>query len=139
MYKIYVVHKRVLQAALGHYKELRALGVSPRNSRHLAHVMLIAEGDHPYSYNACEYAARGGETYVTIENCDGQTVADGWAFCSWEDSYCKRTGIKIALKRAIVSSNLAYEEWMPLAVTYGTDYVVEVRRAFVEALCSMPF
>ena len=48
---------------------------------------------------------RGGRTTVTITSSCGQNTVVGKARCSKEDIYCKRTGVEIAMGRAIEKIN----------------------------------
>lgn len=45
---------------------------------------------------------RGGKTIVEIHTPDG--VLSGAAFCSLEDNYSKKTGVKIAIGRALAGT-----------------------------------
>lgn len=47
-------------------------------------------------------APKGGSTFVWIAGPNGETLATGTARCSEEDQFCRRTGLEIALKRAIL-------------------------------------
>lgn len=46
--------------------------------------------------------ARGGKTFVEIHTPDG--VLTGMAFCSLEDNYNKKTGVSIAIGRALAGT-----------------------------------
>ena len=131
MLRLQVRHYRVLEHTFADYKNLRGVGLSVRKAREVAeeleefHIATLKKGDD------LSVSPRGGTTVVWVVR--GATLAGfGIADCSWEDNYCKRTGIKLALKRVIVSGDLCADEWLSLASPYGTDYIGEV----FAALCA---
>lgn len=48
-----------------------------------------------------EIESRGGVTTVVLANAQGRNFAQGIAHCSKHDNYCKATGRRIALHRAL--------------------------------------
>lgn len=49
-----------------------------------------------------QIVATGGETRVSIETADGFSGVNGVAQCSLKDNFCRKTGLEIALQRALI-------------------------------------
>jgi len=116
-----------------YYKKMRELGLAPGYANAVATqlVQYSGGGYKIFAMSPADRSPRGGLTYVSIWSDDDKFLARGVATCSPEDPYCKRTGIKLALKRAIVASDLTVDEWTPLAEVYGVEYVAEVFAAIL--------
>lgn len=122
MLRMIVNHFRVRNLYFNAYKTARRLGLS----RHASEVFADRLAVRKFTKFPDHFAPCGGQTLVGVYNDDDDMVCSGSADCSLEDNYNKKTGIKIALKRAILNGNLSADEWLPLARTYGTEYVQEI-------------
>ncbi len=67
------------------------------------HMKLIPGQDHTIMPVPL-YSVASHRTKCIITNVDGQIISEATSFCSTKDNFCKETGRKIALKRALSSA-----------------------------------
>lgn len=89
-----------------HIDHYRPLADNPRGSEWSKHDLNIenadAHADDPLGpERRYRFSEKGGITEVSILAND-QVVAQGSARCSYKDHFCRRTGIEIALDRAVL-------------------------------------
>lgn len=135
MFHVKVTHRRASKEVLYYYMKYRRAGLGTGMAYEAMFDALDSSGHALYCAGGEEPSPRGGMTKVCIFY--GETlVGGGYTICSMEDSFCRKTGTKLALKHAIVNGNLNPSEWIGLACKYGEEYVGSVLLAQYDKKCS---
>ena len=113
-----VNHLRMNNDDMKDFDHLRDLGMGVKSAKEY-----MQKSETPW--NAALFAPRGGETRVWLWD-DDNLVGVGFAHCSPLDSYCKKTGIKVAL------CNLFAEQpdTLELIADDDSDCAKDIRRRF---------
>jgi hypothetical protein len=104
MKTVHDLRKNGWKVKVGHYRLLYKF--HPKTGVKTKKIVLISEWfKNPYDYSDLYLSPTGGVTKLHITSPDGQVDLYTSAICAQDEYYNKKTGVKIALGRALKEIN----------------------------------